>query len=175
MFTLRFDPNEIPFWASRYPIHTDYEVETIIAPQVRDRGYFTKAELAVVCYWKTPRSRPLIITNSEESVENITRLALSSADERQRMEALLGLIGVGWPTASVLLHFGFWNRYPIHDYRALWSLGVEESEKLHRFSFWQEYTDFCRQLAGDTRVSLRTLDRALWQYSRENQPKGKKG
>lgn len=171
MFTLRFSPIEIPYWAGRYPIETDYEVETVIAPRVQERGYYTGSELAKVCYWKTPRSKKLIAANSEDSVSNITRFSLSTSDERQRIEGLLMLIGVGWPTATVLLHFGFLNLYPIHDYRALWSLGIDESEKLHRFSFWQEYTIYCRWLASEVGVSLRTLDRALWQYSKENQPK----
>lgn len=175
MFNLKFEPDEISYWADRYPVLTDNEVETVIAPQVRNRGYFTKSELAIVCYWKTPRSKRLIAINTEESVNSSTKLALSTRDERQRMVLLTSLLGVGWPTASVLLHFGFQNEYPIHDYRALWSLGIEESEKLHRHLFWQEYTQYCRMLAADVGVSMRTLDRALWQYSKENQPKGRRG
>ena len=30
---------------------------------------------------------------------------------------------------------------------------------------WQ-YTCFCRQLVAETGVTMRTLDRALWQYSK---------
>lgn len=33
--------------------------------------------------------------------------------------------GVSWPMASVLLHFGHADRYPILDFRALWSLEVD--------------------------------------------------
>ena len=36
----------------------------------------------------------------------------------------MALSGVRWPTASVLLHFGHRDRYPILDYRALEALGV---------------------------------------------------
>ena len=169
MFTLQFPRSEISYWAGRYPIETDYEVENIIAPQVQKRGYFTKPEFVVLCRWKTPRSKPLVASNQEESVKEITRLALSTTDERQRMELLTLLSGVGWPTASVLLHFGHSDLYPIHDFRALWSLGVEDSEKLKKFSFWQAYTSFCRQLAAEAGMTMRILDRALWQYSKENQ------
>lgn len=29
---------------------------------------------------------------------------------------------------------------------------------------------FCRQVADRNRIDMRKLDRALWQYSKENQP-----
>jgi hypothetical protein len=34
-------------------------------------------------------------------------------------------------------------------------------------SFWLEYLDTCRRLARQAGVSLRTLDKALWQHSKE--------
>jgi hypothetical protein len=53
------------------------------------------------------------------------------------------------------------------DVRALWSLGVE-APPAYTFEFWCEYVEACRALARGCRVPMRTLDRALWQYSREN-------
>jgi hypothetical protein len=79
------------------------------------------------------------------------------------------LQGVEWPTASVLLHFGHRDLYPILDYRALWSLQVEPPKAGYDFEFWREYTKSCRELARQAELDMRTLDRALWQYSRENQ------
>lgn len=80
------------------------------------------------------------------------------------------LHGVGYPTASVLLHFVSPDLYPIIDYRALWSLGEEAPPRSYSFDFWWWYVDCCRSLAGEAGVTMRTLDRALWQYSKENQP-----
>ncbi|MCA9938487.1 MAG: hypothetical protein KC418_07595 [Anaerolineales bacterium] len=37
------------------------------------------------------------------------------------------------------------------------------------FHFWWAHTTFCRDLARQVNVSMRALDPALWQYSRENQ------
>jgi hypothetical protein len=34
-------------------------------------------------------------------------------------------------------------------------------------SFWLEYLFFCRELARRCGVSIRTLDKALWQHSKE--------
>ena len=38
------------------------------------------------------------------------------------------------------------------------------------FSFWNDYTNFCRNAAKQYKVSIRKFDKALWQYSAENQP-----
>jgi hypothetical protein len=76
----------------------------------------------------------------------------------------MSLHGVSWPTASVFLHFAGRDRYPILDYRALWSLGIEKPIA-YTFDFWWHYTLFCRKLADEAYVSMRTLDRALWQFS----------
>ena len=45
--------------------------------------------------------------NDAATIEEATRRALASADERERMEALIALEGVGVPTASTLLHSAF--------------------------------------------------------------------
>lgn len=171
VFILKFDPKDIHHWAGRYPIDTDYDVENVIAPQVRERGYFTKPELVMICRWKTPRSKKLVASNEDGFIEDGTRIALSTPNERLRIEVLTLLAGVGWPTASVLLHFGHSERYPILDFRALWSLGIEKPPDFYVFSFWWQYTQYCRQMATKTGVTMRILDRALWQYSDENQEK----
>ena len=70
------------------------------------------------------------------------------------------------PTASTLLYFAFPDDYPILDIRALESLGVKP-RSTYPVSFWLEYLDACRELAARAGVSIRTLDKALWQYSKE--------
>jgi hypothetical protein len=82
------------------------------------------------------------------------------------MSALLQLAGVGAPTASTLLYFAFPDDYPILDMRALESLAVKPRSQ-YPVSFWLEYLHTCRDLARRCGVSIRTLDKALWQYSKE--------
>jgi len=41
-----------------------------------------------------------------------------------------------------------------------------------RLRFGLEYIQDCRHLAERAGVSMRELDRALWQHSKENQPRG---
>jgi hypothetical protein len=97
----------------------------------------------------------------------LTALAFSTADERLRICLLTALHGVDWPMASVLLHFGSRERYPILDWRALESLGVDDLN-CYTFKIWKQYTDVCRAFADENKVDMRTLDRALWQYSKDN-------
>jgi len=103
-------------------------------------------------------------------VEETTAAALRASDERLRIGTLTLLDGVSMPTASVLLHLAHKDPYPIIDYRALWSLGIENPPPSYSFEFWQAYTRMCRSLARQAGVSMRLLDRALWQFSKEQQP-----
>jgi hypothetical protein len=132
----------------------------------RARGHYTKPELLLVCEWKSHRTKSRVARNTDVFVEAITRAALATADESERMAALCALRGVSTPTASVLLHFAFPDRYPIIDWRALESLG-EPAQAIYPVDYWLAYVDACRELAKQAGVTMRTLDKALWQHSRE--------
>lgn len=119
-----------------------------------------------MCAWKTPRSRTRIAANSRHTVLSRTRRALAGTDESGRIAPLLELQGVGVPTASTLLYFAFPDDYPILDVRVLESLGVKPRSQ-YPVSFWLEYLDACRKLARRHGVGIRTLDKALWQHSKE--------
>jgi len=58
---------------------------------------------------------------------------------------------------------------PAIDYRALWSLGIEKPPAYYSFDFWWAYVEACRSLMRGSGVKPRTLDRALWQYSKARQ------
>ena len=168
-FNLRFDDALIPELASRYTYPLEDKVVDEIGPKAKSRGYFTKDEFKTLCRWKTQRSKSRVDSNSAEFIEEATRIALSTPYEELRIGVLTLLHGVSWPTASVVLHFAHKDPYPIIDFRALWSLGVENRPQFYTFDYWWEYVQVCRELAGKCAVSMRDLDRALWQYSKENQ------
>lgn len=171
---IKFALADISTLAARYlsnssadEMKREARIEMVIAHEVFLRGWYAKAEFEEVCFWKSPRSRPRVQKNGDDYIKSVTQIALSTGDERLRIEVLTLLDGVSWPTASVLLHFGYRNLYPILDFRALWSLGVEKPP-VYDFDFWREYTSTCRDLAGRAGVTMRMLDRALWQFSKEN-------
>jgi hypothetical protein len=107
-----------------------------------------------------------VAANSAATVAAATGRALAAEDEATRFAALLELEGVGAPTASTLLYFAFPDDYPILDVRALESLGVK-SRSTYPMGFWLAYLEACRTLARRSGVSLRTMDKALWQHSKE--------
>jgi hypothetical protein len=132
--------------------------------RARGRLYLTRAELRWLGEWKTPRIRPQIARNTEAGVRGVTEAAFLARGDANRLAVLLGLRGVGVAVASVLLHFVAPARYPIYDVRvraALRRAGVRR-----RFpptpAGWEAYARTLRALAARHRVSLRTLDKALW-------------
>lgn len=132
----------------------------------RARGtYLTRAELRWVGEWKTPRIRPQIARNSEAGIRGVTAAAFLACADSTRLRLLLGLSGVGVAVASVVLHFAEPGRYPIYDVRvraALVRIGVRRRFRPNAAG-WAAYASILRELAVRYRVSLRTLDKALWQ------------
>lgn len=164
----------IPALADRYWFRGEGAERAVSKAGLRahKRGCYTRAEFLVICEWKSTRTKKLCSdpSNSDRLVRAVTRIALSTKVEEVKIAALLVLRGVSWPTASVLLHFATSNRYPIIDYRALWSMGYGEPPHTYTFELWRDYTTQCRCLAKEAGVTMRQLDRALWQYSKEKQP-----
>ena len=124
-FRLRFPLEEVGYWADRYQYADDAEVEEI-GKQAGLAGRYTLADLLAIASWKTRgRSRRYVEMNTDGEVRDATTLALATSDERERVAALVHLHGVQLPTASVLLHLALADLFPIIDYRALWSLGID--------------------------------------------------
>jgi hypothetical protein len=165
-FELQFPPADIPALAARFGDSGD-DACLRAGAAARARGRYTRGELLLLCAWKSPRSRPLVARNSPGRIARATGAAFAvAAGEVERIEALLGLDGVGVPSASVLLHFWRPEAYPILDVRALESLGLK-GRSVYPVSFWLGYVTACRDLAAAHGVTLRTLDKALWQHSKE--------
>jgi hypothetical protein len=171
VFELQFPAGQIDALARRFGAGDDVR-RLALGAAARQRGYYTRSEFIDICAWKTVRSRPKIAANTRSAVTAATRIALAPGiEEPDRMEALLGLSGVGVPTASTLLYFAFPENYPILDVRALQSLGVKPRSQ-YPVSFWLGYLEACRCLASRRGTSIRTLDKALWQHSKERSAAG---
>jgi hypothetical protein len=165
-FALQFPIKRVPEYAARFPAEDDDEA-LAIGRNARKRGYYTLEEFRKVCRWKTPRSAPLVAQNSAEAVAALTGVALSeTSSERERNDALRSLRGVGWPTASVLLHLAYPDRYPILDKRVVHALGVR-APSTYSYRFWEEFVGAWRELAEQAGVDGRSFDQALWQWSKE--------
>lgn len=168
MFALRFNESAIERWAEKNTSENYLVFQNEIGPAVQKRGYMSRPEFLIMCEWKSPRTKSRCARNSDAFIREVTGASLAASHEQLRVQVLTLLVGVGWPTASVILHFCGGSPYPILDFRALWALKVEQPST-YDFRFWWAYVEHCRSLATRNNVSMRTLDRALWQYSKEKQ------
>jgi hypothetical protein len=165
-FELQFPVALVPEYAARFVASADARA-LAIGRAARERGHYTLEEFVAACRWKTPRSAPLVARNTAEEVEAATRVALGPVGSAgERMQALRTLHGVEWATGSVLLHLAYPDRFPILDVRALHALGVTGRTSF-TVTFWEAFVAESRRLAAAAGVDGRTLDHALWQWSKE--------
>lgn len=167
---MRLKKSEIRLYAQRYSYSMGDFSPIGIQNEVIKKGYITKHELKSLAKWKSRRRANFCDNNDEIFVKEITKFSFTTKSERARIEALTLLDGVQYSTASTILHFYHQDFYPILDVRAIWSLELKVP-KTYTFKFWQNYMLKCRRLSANLNVDMRTLDKALWQYSNEHQPK----
>lgn len=159
-------------YARRYD-NSASDKDRVIEAELKDilssRRYLNLDELVKVGFWKAPRIVRHCRNNNSEAVVEITSFSLSAQTEQARVSSLLGLNGVSWPMASVILHFAFPNSYPVLDFRAIWSLGWGNPPASYTFEYWKKYFTKIREISKNTGLEIRSIDKALWQYSKENQ------
>jgi len=148
----------------------DRTVEEKMKMLLATQRFLTLEEFIEIGMWKSTRPKKWYESNNEETVREITTFSFSAKTEQARVGSLFVLRGVSYPVASVLLHFAFPERYPILDFRALWSLGWEQPND-YRFDFWMRYCIRFREVAQQFGLPLRIVDKALWQYSSDHQGK----
>jgi len=140
--------------------------------EAADREYMTLDDLIAVADWKSHRVLPHCRLNSEAAVEEITATSFAAAMRCSDASicALLVLRGVGWPMASVILHFAFPYKYPILDKMAMKAVDGSTDYTIEQ---WKEYTELCHSTAQKHDIAMRTLDKALWLYGKERDDKDK--
>ena len=153
-------------YAQQYDLSYDAPVSALLE-SVKKRGYLTKSDLTILGDWKSPRIRPKLAQNSDDLIQEVTRQALSTHSVRLAVYIPQVLVGVGLPVASTILHWFHPDPFPILDVRALWTLGLQD--EVQSLDLWEKYVCLTRRLAQDWNTDMRTLDRALWQYSAKPQ------
>jgi hypothetical protein len=168
-YDLRIPTDKVGHYASHYDFRAESKLEKYheLGPK---QGFITVDQLYEICRWKSKRKAAKAKNNPEGFVKEITAFSFTAKCERSRIGSLMLLDGVQMPTASVILHFCVDQTYPILDVRALWSLSIEKPS-FYSFDFWEAYTQTCREVAKELLMTVRQLDMALWQYSKEHQPR----
>lgn len=92
----------------------------------------------------------------------------------RRRQHYMGLHGVRIPVGSAILHWFHECRYPILDINAKWSVQLNESQYRsqykNKFERWKAYVEFCKAIADEYEVDMRTLDRVLLEYGKAKRP-----
>jgi len=135
---------------------------------VKAKGFATLKDLEKISYWKSPRSHHHIQKNINNTIKDITGEVLNSNSDLINLGLLLLLQGVSYPTASAFLHFCHELDYPIIDFRAMWSVGFDVQPK-YTPELWKDYVLLTRKISKSYLIDKRTLDRALWGYSKKYQ------
>ena len=167
-FTLQFDGNEILDSARRYAYVTDQRAAHA-GRRAQERGFYTKPEFMVVCRWKSPRSSGL----AEEPVGGDPRgnEGRLPCQRRGRADARADQAGRGW--CSSRIHPAA-LRLPQYATRSLApasarALAISAARPIRsRFSLPTSMpSDGALAAREPPGVHVRTLDKALWQRSRE--------
>jgi hypothetical protein len=161
------------YWQTIGEKEHELEKAAFEAGEAIRNGDYTLANLEAIVRWKSERLVQYLIGNSNEKIRRALAVAASpDATTETAVKALTELHGVDLPVATAILAAIYHERYTVLDYRALEALGHAR----HDLRFYEEYLDFCKRLAESNIVSpqsnlpaptpLRTLDRALWEWSR---------
>ncbi|MGA3032914.1 MAG: hypothetical protein ABSD70_06500 [Terracidiphilus sp.] len=155
----------------------EHELETAAfeAGEAIRNGDYSLANLEAIVRWKSERAVHYLIGNSNEKIRRSLSVAASPESTTEAaVKALLELHGVDITLASAIMAAIFPDRYTVLDYRSLEALGHAR----HDVHFYEEYLAFCKRLAESNIVKpqselpgptpLRTLDRALWEWSQSH-------
>jgi hypothetical protein len=171
---------DIPSLLSACLVHDEYpDTAPLIASlsHVRERGYFTRSEFLSMCKWKEPRERRRQdwAANTEDEVRMLSARAFGASDEARRILHLCRLRGVGIPVASAFLTLVDPERYGVIDIR-VWQLlalyqevDYDPDGSALQVLHWLDYLDKIRLWADELKVSVRTIERTLFQHHRDIQ------
>ena len=160
------------YWQKAGEKEHELEADAFQAGEAIRNGDYTLANLEAIVRWKSERAVHYVIGNSNEKIRRVLSVAASpDSTTEAAVKALLELHGVDITLASAIMAAIFPDRYTVLDYRSLEALGHAR----HDVHFYEEYLAFCKRLAESNIVRpqselpgptpLRTLDRALWEWS----------
>jgi hypothetical protein len=108
-------------------VEDDEERRAFAAGRRIAAGSRARTHFMAIFEWKTRgrgRSRPA--RNTDAEIRDALDLAMAARTERAAIAVLTGLAGVDVPVASAVMTAIDPARYTILDFRALWSLNIEQ-------------------------------------------------
>lgn len=144
-------------------------------------GNRSRHQLEAIVEWKTRgRTTWQLSPNTDSEIEEALTAATVAQSERVAIGALMGLAGVNIPVASAIMAAIYPDRYTVIDFRAFHALGI--SKNSFSLSDYLDYLECCQRLVKVLEIrpsvdasSLRILDRALWEWSKEITKRNRNG
>jgi hypothetical protein len=171
VFVLQFEPEEIDTFVKRYnPAQDDHAF--LAGRRIAAGEDYGRNNLKNIMTWKSPRRVALLDKNTDDHISDALKSAAGPNTPKNAVTTLIALHGVGIPMASAILTALNPEQYTVLDYHALASLGF--SNWPDTVAFYVQYLEACRGLAAGCGVSLRNLDRALYQRDKEKEQKARK-
>ena len=142
---------------------------------IKKTGYLDKEKTIRILKWKSPRPLLRYESNSDSDFIDITKLAFETKDDRLKIHILTSLKGVSYPAASALLMFYDKKLFPVIDIRVwkeLYHAGlVTNNERGQGFTLeqWWTYVGIIRELAKETNLTARQVEKRLFDYNKQNQ------
>ena len=139
------------------------------------KGVLTKKQFYDVAMWKSPRPKNYYLSNSEESIIEVSKGVLLTNSEEIKMSLLTSLNGVSVAVASSLLTIIDPKNYGIIDIR-VWQLLYlygEIKTKPHGQGFnlsnWKTYISILRKYASKLNMNVRDIERIFFFHHRKIQ------
>jgi hypothetical protein len=163
-FKPRLTRNEALRLAREFDVENDEAAQR--AGQRLSSGEPNVEDFRLIFEWKTRgRGRSRLDENSNGEIVDALSLALKANTPRSSIAVLRGLHGVDVPVASAIMAMMQPNVHTVIDFRALESPGYDGA--YNQIAFYLCYRSYCVELSRRWGLSLRELDRALWQWSSE--------
>lgn len=160
-----------------------------ISDAIRSRDYeLSVAELMRISQWKLQSSRndSNIQKNSNEEVTQQFQSAIAASTDKEAIDELTELSGIGVPMASTVLTVAKPSHYAIIDYRAFrgltgakpeivnspqygdYAVFLEHFRTYHKSSkAYEYYMSHVREIAESEGLLARQVDMALWAFDEE--------
>lgn len=167
-FVYSMHSSEIPMLLDEYRAEMRSEAAALQSGQRIVAGDYSLENLQPIIVWKASRALGHVGQNTAEELEEALSFVVKGISDRASIALLMGLRGVRAPMASAILTAIDPERFTVVDKLALKSLKQQRSDLTP--SFYVAYLKFCRATAQEQGLSLRDLDRALWQYSNRREP-----
>jgi hypothetical protein len=162
--------NKLDYYEDEVTLKLFNEVKSI-----RIQGYLTKVQLIKILRWKSPRPLRFYEENNEKFIKETTAMAFSAKNDLLKIHILTALSGVNYPAASAVLMFYDRKRYPVLDIRVWKQLYtanlVDTNSRGQNFTLKQceVYFNVIRQLATDSKLNARQVEKILFEYDKKNQ------